>query len=71
MIDDRRVYSECGSRIIEVVSDKNGLYTLREFAPRYDPEEEVTYEVRVEPNISSKFDKLDTALNEAKRLIDL
>lgn len=71
MNDSQRVYSECGSRILEVLSREDGLYTLQEFARRYDSEEKTTYEIKVESNYSSKFDDFDTALKEAKRLISL
>ncbi len=71
MNDHSRVYSESGSRILEVVKGEDGLFTLQEFARRYDAEEEITYEIKVESNYSSKFDDFDIALKEAKRLISL
>ncbi len=68
----RRVYSECGSRILEVAKTEGGLYTLKEFARRYDTEEKAAYEIKVQSNISSsKFGDFETALQEAERLVSL
>lgn len=67
----KRIHSDCEKRIIEVVRDSDGSYLLREFERKYDPEEEVTYEIRVHSNLSGRYGDLESAVQEAKYLLGL
>lgn len=67
---NERVVSNSGDRIIEVTRNNEGHYVLNEFARKYDPEEEVNYEIKVISNLSGRYDSLESAVNEAKRVLN-
>jgi hypothetical protein len=69
MTDSTRISSEDKKRFIEVVQTAPGVFSLRRYAVRYDPEEEVDYVIRVFPDPASKFDSSSAAVEEAERLI--
>ena len=67
----KRIYSDCDERIIDIVKNSEGSYLLHEFARKYDSEEEVAYEIRVLSNLGGRYGDLESAVNEAKFLLDL
>lgn len=67
----KRIHSDCDKRIIEIVRDSDGSYLLHEFARKYDSEEEVTYEIRVFSNLGGRYGDFDSAVSEAKNLLEV
>lgn len=69
MTDNKRVSSADKTRFIEIVETDLGVFELRSFVVRFDPEEEVEYTIRSLPDPTSKFSCEASALEEAKRLL--
>lgn len=67
----RRIHSNSKEKTIDIIKDDSGAYFLQEFACKYDPEEEVMYEVRVSSIQNGKYGDLDNALKEAKRILEI
>ena len=67
----KRIFSSDGREHIDIFSANDGRYTLQWFISKYDPEEEVDYEVQKKPSPSSIFGDIDSAIAEAKRLISV
>lgn len=65
----KRVYSDKNSRIIEIVKDNDNSYLLHEYVFKYDPEEEVNYEIRVDSNLGGRYGDLASAVKEAERIL--
>ncbi|KZN68263.1 hypothetical protein N473_07505 [Pseudoalteromonas luteoviolacea CPMOR-1] len=67
----KRISSESEGICIQIKQSADGTYNLEKYLSKYDPEEEVSYEVKVTPNPSGIFDTLESAEEEAKRVLDL
>lgn len=65
------IRSDNGEHIIDVIRDADGSYILNRFVCKYDIEEEKTYEVRVRPDPIGKFGDIESAVREAKNILDL
>lgn len=71
MIQVERIFSSDGKDHIDIFLADDGRYTLQWLISKYDPEEEVDYEVQKKPSPSSTFGDIDSAIAEAKRLISV
>jgi hypothetical protein len=67
----KRILSKNENRFIDVIQEESGSYSLHQFVRKYDAEEEQSYEIRVLPDPAGKFGELDTAILEAKRILDV
>jgi hypothetical protein len=65
-----RIFSDSGEQVIEVVRDSDGSYVLHKFIRKYDSEEEKFYEVRELPDPTGRYHDVDSAVKEAKRLLE-
>lgn len=65
----KRLHSDCGKNIIEIVRDDKGAYLLLKFIRKYDSEEDKSYEVRELPDPSGRYESLESAIEEAKRIL--
>lgn len=66
----KRIVSDDKRVIIDVVESSSGGFELHQYSNKYDPEEEVFYEVRVLPGPSSKFGDLESAVIEAQNIVE-
>lgn len=67
----KRISSIDGKHNIDILLTDDGGYTLQWFISKYDPEEEVDYEIQKKPSPSSIFGDKESAIAEAKRLISI
>jgi hypothetical protein len=66
-----RIKSKNGKRFIDIVKSTDGYYCLQLFLVKYDEEEGCSYEVRQFPDPSGKYGTIESALEEAERLVKL
>ena len=71
MTDTLKIVSADGKKIVEVLEDDFGVFSLKQYAVRYDEEEDIRYIVQVTPPPSGKFENHKLAVDEAKRLLSL
>ncbi len=71
MTEATRISSPDKSRFIEVEEVEPGVFILRRFTVKFDPEEEVEYAVKSLPDPESKFGDEASAMAEAERLLRL
>lgn len=65
----KRISTEGGKESVEIHQSQDGVFVLQKYVQKYDPEEEVHYEVRVTPDPAGLFGDLDSATQEAKVLL--
>ncbi|WP_148707055.1 hypothetical protein [Marinobacter sp. F3R11] len=66
-----RISSADGRQIFEVVQDNDGSYLLHKFVRKYDSEEDKSYEIREYPDPTGRFGDFDSAVKEAKNLLEI
>jgi len=66
-----RIISGDGLRIFEVFQLDDQSYAIRRFAKKFDPEEDVHYEIEILPHPASRFADLQTAIEEARRMVEV
>lgn len=71
MEENIRIYSYDRQASIEVVSNCDGTFSLKEFVIKFDEEEGRSYEVEVLSSQSGIYADVDMATKEAKRLLGL
>jgi hypothetical protein len=65
-----RVASGDGLKFVEVFQLDDQSFVLRRFVRKFDPEEEVHYEIEILPHPASRFADRQTAIDEAQRMIE-
>jgi len=65
----KRVTSSDGKKLVDVLQEKDGSYSLQRFTRKYDSEEDCEYEIRELPYPEGKFAGLSTAIDAAKRIL--
>jgi hypothetical protein len=63
------IESTCKNKFIEVIQDENGIYHLKRYETKFDPEEEKLYTIAHLPHPRGRYDDLDSAVAEAKVLL--
>ncbi len=66
----KRIVSKNNKKFIDVIKSENGFYELQQYIKKFDPEEESDYEIRELPGPTGIYGDLDTAINEAERLME-
>ena len=69
MISLKHVLSKSRNRFIDVIKSEDGSYMLQQYVIKYDPEEDLSYKVRELPRPTGKYGDLESAINEAERLM--
>jgi hypothetical protein len=66
-----RITSGDGLKFVEVFQHGDQSYVLRRFAKKFDPEEDVHYEIEILPHPASRFVDLQAAIDEAQRMVEV
>ncbi len=66
---DREVFSSDRKTFFKIVENADKSFSLRKYIVCYDPEEEVEYTVRQEPDPTSRYQKFAAAVQEARFLL--
>ena len=66
-----KIYAEDRNSFIEIVEERQGVFSLHKYVQRYDEEEDVSYTLRSIPNPGGKYGSEEIARQNAIRLIRL
>ncbi|MEL4256862.1 hypothetical protein HT094_15150 [Shewanella sp. ZOR0012] len=66
-----RISSENKQKSIDIVKSPNGGFELVHYIKKYDLEEDKYYEIREFPGPTGTYGDLNSAIAEAKRLVEL
>lgn len=71
--DDNEILAQVasidGREVVNVYCDEAGNFRLQKFATNFDEEEQVKYEIAVNPNPVGIYGSLESAISEAEALV--